>query len=87
MRVPLELRVDSISSIMLAMVTGVSLLVAPLRVRLHASRPGLSALLRRRIHVRFLDVHAGAVEQLCHAVCLLGNGGALQLPADRILVP
>ena len=55
--------------------------------RLHARRPGLLAVLHLHRPVRLLDDHAGLGEQLRALVCLLGGGGLVQLPADRLLVP
>ena len=54
--------------------------------RLHARRPRLSAILRPGVDVRVLDDDARGGEQLPARVRLLGGGGGLQLPADRLLV-
>ena len=75
LHVPIEFRVDGLTTMMLAMVTFVSTLVADLRGRLHGGRPGLSPVLRRGRPVRLLDDRAGALEQLPADLRLLGRRG------------
>ena len=57
-----------------------------LRLRLHARRPRLLAVLRLHRPVRLLDDDARLGQQLRAAVRVLGSGRRLQLPADRLLV-
>ncbi len=57
------------------------------RGRLHEGRSRLRAVLRRDFAVRVLDVHAGAGGEFPVDVRVLGGGGAVQLSADRLLVP
>ena len=54
--------------------------------RLHAGRSRLLAVLHLHRPVRVLDDHAGLGEQFRVALRVLGGGGPVQLPADRLLV-
>ncbi len=84
--VDVALRLDALTCIMLTMVTFISLLVAIYSVGyMHGDR-GLLAVLRLHRPVRVLDDDAGVGQQLPVAVRVLGGGGGLQLPADRLLV-
>ena len=55
--------------------------------RLHGARGRLLPLLRLSESVHVLDADAGAGEQPAAAVRRMGRRGAVQLPADRVLLP
>ena len=75
LHVPIEFRVDGLTTMMLAMVTFVADAGRHLRRGLHGGRPGLSPVLRRGRPVRLLDDGAGPVEQLRADLRLLGRRG------------
>ena len=68
------------------MVTFIGTLDRDLLRRLHARRPGLSALLRRGVPVRVLDDACWCWPTTSCALRLLGRRRPVQLPADRLLV-
>ncbi len=85
-RIDIQLRVDSLTAMMLTMVTFISTLIAVFSVGyMHGDR-GYWRFFSYLGAVRVLDDDAGFRQQFRAAVRLLGSRRRLQLSADRLLV-
>ena len=86
-RVGFDLSIDRLTAVMLLVVTGVGSLIHIYADRLHGARRRLLPLLRLLEPVHVLHADPGAGGQLSAAVRGMGRRGAVQLPADRLLLP
>ena len=77
---------DALSLVMIFVVTFVGFLIHLYSAEYMERRRGLQPLLRLHEPVRRLDADPGAGRQPAAAVPGLGRRGAVQLPADRLLV-
>ena len=77
--------IDSLTAIMLMVVSIVSLRRSPLLARVHERGGELQPLLRIPRHLLFFDAPTGSHRQLVRFVYLLGIGGSLLVPLDRFL--
>ncbi|XQU68003.1 hypothetical protein OJJOAM_000734 [Cupriavidus sp. H18C1] len=78
--------VDSLTAMMMVVVTFVSLMVHIYTVGYMQGDPRLQPLLRLHLAVHLLDADAGDEQQLPAAVLRLGSGGPRLVSADRLLV-
>ncbi len=80
------LRVDTLTAVMLVVITSVSALVHLYSLGLYGRRSGPAALLRLSLAVHLRHADAGDREQSGADVLRLGRRGPRQLSADRLLV-